>query len=75
MAALPSEYHLNVSSCALVIVKVKWATDLFDMPLSSCDRQLAIDLDTKRLRTELLRQILQGTRKNVRLLVPVNLVR
>ena len=55
MAALPSEYHLNVGSCALVIVEVKWAADLFDMPLSGCDRQLTIGLDTKKLRAEFLR--------------------
>lgn len=61
MAALPSEDHLNVGSCALVIVEVKWATDLFDMPLSGYYEQLAIDLDTKRLRAELLRQIFKAS--------------
>ena len=58
MATLPSEYHLNVGSCPLIIVEVRWAADLLDMSPSGCDRQLKIDLDTKRLRAELLRQIL-----------------
>jgi hypothetical protein len=75
MAALPSEYYLNVGGCALVIVEVKRAANLFDMPLSGCDRQLTIDLDTKRLRAEFLSQILQGARKDVRLPVPCQLKR
>jgi hypothetical protein len=75
MATLLSEYYLNVGSCALVIIEVEWAANFFDMPLGGCDRKLTIDLHTKRLRAELLRQILQGARKNDRLPVPVDLVR
>jgi hypothetical protein len=75
MAALPSEYYLNVGSCAFAIIEVKWATDLFDIPFRGYDGQLPIDLYTKRLRAEFLSQVTQGAYKNVRLPVFVDLVR